>query len=257
MTKNKSKTTSILFIDSGIGGLSTLSTAFLPNKANYIYFADNKFSPYGSKSVDFLQQRLFDIIRNLSKKYSFKIVVLACNTATTTSISFLREQFPNLLIIGTEPAFKIALDKGFKHPAIIATPQTISHLKHKNLKRFLMIPNKDLAKIIEENLTFSSIKSKLKLLKMIYKIKNQTKKCDCIVLGCTHYVFIKELISKTTNLPIYDGNLGVTKQILRKNQPFTTQNSSFKLLLSDKNHILLQKYKKILGQILANQINLW
>lgn len=257
MTKNESKTTSILFIDSGIGGLSTLSKANTINTADFIYFADNKSSPYGSKSDKFLKQRLFDIISNLSKKYNFKIVVLACNTATTSSISFLRTKFPHLLFIGTEPAFKVAIDNKFNHPAIIATPRTIHHLKSKNLKNFLLIPHKNLARIIEEFLISPTTKTRLKLLKMIYTIKQQTKNCDCIILGCTHYVLIKELISKITELPILDGNSGVSEQIFRKNQPFSVPKSSYKLILSDKNRILLQKYKKILRQILANQINLW
>lgn len=256
MTKNKSNFPSILFIDSGIGGLSTLAETMVKNAANYIYFADNKFAPYGTKPDSFLKKRLFDIVFSLSKKYKLSMVVLACNTATTTSISFLRAKFPNLLFVGTEPAYKIALDKQFKRPAIIATPQTISHLSLKISKNFKLFPCKNLATLIEQHLTTNLIQSNFMLLKSIYSIKRQTKNCDCLVLGCTHYVFIKEKLSKVTKLPIFDGNLGVSKQISRNISDFSNIKPCCKLILSRKNHSLLQKYKKILKQILANQINL-
>ena len=256
MTKNKSESPSILFIDSGIGGLSTLSETMGKNIANYIYFADNKYAPYGTKSDSFLKKRLCDIIYSQSKKYKLSMVVLACNTATTTAISFLRTQFPNLLFVGTEPAYKLALDKTFKSPAIIATPQTINHLHLQTDKNFKFIPHKNLASLVEQNLTSNSMQSRLMLLKSIYNIKNQTKNCDCLVLGCTHYVFLKEKLSKVLNIPIFDGNPGVARQIIRNNPNISITKHDCKLILSKKNHTLLQKYKKILKQILANQINL-
>ena len=100
---------SILFIDSGIGGLSTLASSYNLTQANYIYFADNKFAPYGTKSDKFLKERLSTIVNYFSKKRNISMVVLACNTATTSTIKFLREKFPNLIFVGTEPAYNIAI----------------------------------------------------------------------------------------------------------------------------------------------------
>ena len=115
----------ILFIDSGIGGLTTLAENMKHMKANYIYFADNKYVPYGSKTTDFLIERLTKIIKFFIKKFNIKIIVLACNTATTTSIFALRQRFKNLIFIGTEPAYKVAIDNKFLHPVILARPHII------------------------------------------------------------------------------------------------------------------------------------
>lgn len=253
---NNNQAKSILFIDSGIGGLSTLAEVSKQTPSNYIYFADNKFAPYGTKNTRFLKQRLFDIVRSISKKYRLSAVVLACNTATTTSISYLRKCFHKILFVGTEPAFKVAIDKNFKAPALVATEQTVKHLNKNKLKNFLLIPHKTLASQIEEALTLNSPQSQFKLLKSIYLLKTQTKNRDCLVLGCTHYVLIKEKLSSLLKLPIFDGNNGVSKQIFRNNLQNQASKSSFKIILSHKNRILSQKYKKILKQILANQINL-
>lgn len=247
---------SILFIDSGIGGLTTLAEASKLSPLNYIYFADNKFAPYGTKSTHFLKQRLFDIVCSMSKKYKLSMVVLACNTATTNTISFLRNCFPELLFIGTEPAFKVASDKNFKSPALVATKQTVKQLNKIKLKNFSLIPHKSLASQIEDAIISNTPQSQFNLLKSIYLLKRQTKNNDCLILGCTHYIFIKEKLSSLLKLPIFDGNTGVSKQIFRNNLQNQASKSSFKIILSHKNRILSQKYKKILKQILANQINL-
>lgn len=245
----------ILFIDSGIGGLSTLSETLKLISADFIYYADNKNAPYGEKSDEFLRQRLNQIVVEVSEKYPLKMLVLACNTATTSSIDYLRKAFPKLTIIGTEPAAKLALDQGYCHPAILATPQTIKHLKLSKNSPFTFIPSKNLATIIEENLLSPNIKNSYKLLREIYSIKRKIRRCDCLVLGCTHYPFAKSVLKKVINLPIIDGNNGVARRICFFYNDFT-QKTSVKLILSSKNRQDKEKYKKILNQILANQINL-
>ncbi len=256
MQKNNYQIPSILVIDSGLGGLSTLAKVSKQTPANYIYFADNKFVPYGTKSDKFLKKRLLAIISKFSEKHKLSAVILACNTATTTAISFLRESLPHLLFVGTEPAFKIAMDKNYISPALIATPQTISHMNKTRLKNFKFLPHESLASQIESTLTQNTPRHHFKLLKSLYSIKNQLKDNDCLVLGCTHYVLIKENFSKLLNRPILDGNTGVSNQISKYITNKTSKNSSFKIILSKQNKVLMQKYKKILKQILANQIKL-
>lgn len=245
----------ILFIDSGIGGLGTLAETIKLVSTNFIYYADNKNAPYGEKSDEFLRQRLKQIILKVSKKHPLLMVVLACNTATTSSITYLRNTFPKLSIIGTEPAVKLAFDKGFHHPAVIATPQTIKHLKQKKFNGAKLLPSKNLAKLTEEHLISPNIKNSYELLKEIYSVKAKTRRCDCLVLGCTHYPFIKDTLKKIIDKPIIDGNTGVAKRIYFLIGDFT-QNLGIKFILSSKKRQDKQKYKKILNQILANQINL-
>lgn len=246
----------ILFIDSGLGGLSTLSKTFFLKPANYIYFADNKFAPYGTKSDAELKDRLHSIISNFDKKYNLISIVLACNTATTSSIEFLRKTHPHLNIIGTEPAFKVARDKNFKSPAILATPCTISHLSQKNLKDFHLIPESTLATCVENFYLTNSPKDKMNLLRKLYQIKESAKNNDCLILGCTHYSLIKEKFCKILKIPIIDGNDGVARQVFKTFNKSQQKLSSIKIILSLNNSNCLQKYKKILRQILAKQINL-
>lgn len=245
-----------MVIDSGLGGLSTLTQITRLTSFNYIYFADNKYAPYGKKSTIFLKNRLSQIISSFSKKYKIVAVVLACNTATTSSIDYLRNTFPKLTIIGTEPAYKIAKDKRYKYPAIIATPRTIDSISNKVDKTFKLLSNKNLASLIEKYYINPSPFNNFLLLKEILKIKHSVQSNDCLILGCTHYVFIKSKLSKFINIPLIDGNYGVSKQIFKFFGSKPNEKQSIKIILSDQNSNSLQKYKKILKQILANQIKL-
>ncbi len=112
-------------MDSGVGGISTLSavSALLPN--NYIYFADYLAHPYGNKSIDLVRQRLAQIVSSIQKKYPLAGVIIACNTATAMGISYLRTKFPSLRIIGMEPALNSALKTG-KNVLLLATPNTLN-----------------------------------------------------------------------------------------------------------------------------------
>ncbi len=241
----------ILFIDSGVGGISTLAETMKICFNNYIFFADNLYSPYGGKSEKFLKNRLKIIIENLCKKYNISLVVLACNTATTTSINFLRKEFKDIVFIGTEPAIKLAVDEEYIHPSLLATPQTIKHFKHRSISNLNKIPHKELASLIEHFLLNKNYINTFNLLKTIYSIKLQTHSNDCIVLGCTHYCLIEDLIFKITHKPCLNGNYGVARRVtsLIAN---SSKHPYVKIILSSKNSQLLQKYKKILKQILAN-----
>lgn len=250
MTKNY-----ILFIDSGLGGLTTLAETISTSPNNFIYFADNLHAPYGNKSTKFLKSRLVHIVDKFSKIYPLSMVVLACNTATTNTISCLRSKFPNLTFVGTEPAVALALKFNYKSSLTIATPQTINRLKNNKNAQTTLLKLPDLAKDIEHFMLFNDFLSKFKIYKTIFKLKKLLIKKDCLILGCTHYPLIKTALKKIINIPILDGNGGVAQRInslsLQK-QDF----SSVNIILSLQNCKLKEKYKKILKQILANQINL-
>ncbi len=247
----------VIFIDSGIGGLSTLATALSFLNFDSIYFADTHFAPYGTKTKKWLQTRLKDIVFKLSETIKPHCIVLACNTATTNTISNLRRCFPGIHFIGTEPALTLAKKLGFKHPILIATPQTIKSIKTHSAN-FVSLPN--LATNIETYITSRSYLSLYNILKDIFYIKTISKPCDCLILGCTHYVLIKDLISKYISIPIIDGNEGVSKQIaLIVNNKTIQQNltiPTIKFVFSSKDSIKHEKYKKILKQILAKPIKL-
>ena len=248
---------SLVFIDSGIGGLSTLSSTILNLKHNIIYFADNKFAPYGNLSKKQIMERIKAIVLTLKNKFKPLGFVIACNTATTSSIKDIRSQFKPDIFIGTEPAIKLSKKLGFYKPLVIATPQTIKQIKYS--KQIDALPLKHLAKSIETFAITKSVFSQYNLLKDIFYIKSKSNRNDCLVLGCTHYVIIKPIIKKYIDIPIIDGNEGVAREIGHKFLALTNNQQvkpSIKFIFSNDSKGLNENYKKILGQILANQINL-
>ena len=214
MNNNKSG-----MFDSGIGGLTVLKELrkILPNE-NYIYYADSKNNPYGEKSDSELMAIVTDIVDYLISK-EVKIIVIACNTATTRCINRLRKMYPDMIFVGTEPAIKVACDKNYKNTLVMATPGTIKSerthelvkLNKKRNQKITLLPCKGLADAIESG-------NKDNVNKVLHKLldKYVNDDIDSIVLGCTHYPHakknIKELFPKAK---LIDGNKGVTKQVVK------------------------------------------
>ena len=203
--------------DSGIGGTTTLKEIqnILPNE-DIIYYADSKNNPYGSKTKEELELITSNIVDYLIKR-DIKIIVIACNTATTNCIDYLRNKYKDIIFIGTEPAIKVACDKNYKNILVLATPTTIaSERTHelvnnnkKDYENFYLVPCNGLANAIERN-------DIIKIDKLLNEILTpyQHKKIDAIVLGCTHYPLIKNKIqSYFKNAQLMDGNKGVANQV--------------------------------------------
>lgn len=203
--------------DSGIGGLTTLEEIkkLLPNES-YIFYADTKNNPYGEKTKEELCNITEKIVDNLLKE-NVKLIVIACNTATTNCIDYLRNKYKDINFIGTEPAIKVACDNNYKNTLVMATPSTINSerthsLLENNIKEnenFYLIPCEGLANAIETN---NNKKIDELLNKYLNEYKN--KNIDSIVLGCTHYPIIKDKIHNFfPNAKLIDGNKGVAKRV--------------------------------------------
>ena len=206
--------------DSGIGGMTILEEIknLMPNE-NIIYYADTKNNPYGLKKDAELLKITNYIVKFLTNK-KCKIIVLACNTATTRCISKLRKKCPNITFIGTEPAIKLACDNGAKNILVLGTQATISsksvsnlvEINKKEYQNIYLQKCEGLAKAIET----SNTKLITKLLDR-FLIPYQNKNIDAIVLGCTHYPYIKrQILNYLPNVHIYDSSLGVAKETKRK-----------------------------------------
>lgn len=216
--------------DSGIGGLSILEKLLeVMPKENYLYYKDTKNCPYGNKTDEELLKITINITSYL-KKRKVKLIVIACNTATTKCIKYLREKFPNIIFVGTEPAIKVACDKNYKNILVLATPVTIKSeavtrlIKNnkKNNQNIYLAPCEGLAKAIEDN-DENKIK---KILKEILK-EYKNKKIDSVVLGCTHYSFVKEeILKELPNVELIEGALGVARQVKRKLKEVNKLNKS-------------------------------
>ena len=206
--------------DSGIGGLTVLKELrkLLPNE-NYIYYADSKNNPYGEKSDEELMGIVTGIVDFLIEK-EVKIIVIACNTATTRCINRLRKMYPDMLFVGTEPAIKVACDKNYKNTLVMATPGTIKSerthelvkLNKRNDQKITLLPCKGLAVAIESG-------NKDRINKVLHKLldKYTYENIDSIVLGCTHYPHVKKNIKEIfPKVKLIDGNKGVSKQVKRQ-----------------------------------------
>lgn len=215
----KTKNQPIGVFDSGVGGLSVLVElqALLPNE-NFVFLADQFYVPYGEKSKKELIELTSKITNYFIKEHNIKMMVVACNTATCGAIGELREKylFP---IVGTVPAIKPAAEKTkTKTVAIISTPSTSKSETLKNLinnycegVKVFNIGCQNLENTVEEG-DFDSLEVSALLSKYLGKVKNS--KADCLVLGCTHYPFLKSHIRKFIGRPIQliDGGKAIAKQ---------------------------------------------
>lgn len=206
--------------DSGIGGLSILNElkTTIPQES-FLYYGDSINCPYGEKS----DEELMDITRNIVrylKSEGCRLVVIACNTATTRCMKRLREEFPELIFVGCVPAIKVASDRNFKNTLVMATPATIESERTHELVRdnkrddqnIYLVPCFGLASAIERD-DMSEVKNILQNIFFEYKDKN----IDSIVLGCTHYPFIKkEILEEMPGVTLIDGSKGVANEVARQ-----------------------------------------
>jgi len=206
--------------DSGVGGLSVLKELhkLLP-KEDFIFVADQANVPYGEKS----QSKLCQLTSNISKfliKNDVKLIVVACNTATCNSIDFLRKKF-TVLFVGTVPAIKPAAEQTQnKCIGIISTPSTsesdyFSDLitKHAQGVKVVNIGCAGLENAVEKG-DLKSKETELLLKKYLAPIK--IAEADVIVLGCTHYPFLKTKIKSNLgpSVKIIDSGKAIAKRTL-------------------------------------------
>ena len=220
---NPTKDSPIGFFDSGIGGLSVLKEAIkLLPRESFIYFGDSKNAPYGIKTVEEIKKLSYAAVDFLLNKGA-KAIVIACNTATSAAASDLRSSYPQIPIIGIEPALKPAVQLHRRGKILImATPVTLVEKKFKNLMKsfeknseIIPMPCAGLAELIESgNIESQEVKEFLK-----DKLESHIdSNISSIVLGCTHYPFIKKHLSSIVgeDIPIIDGSLGTAKQLRRQ-----------------------------------------
>ena len=211
------------FFDSGVGGISVLkeSLKVLPNE-DFVYFGDSINAPYGTKDVNEVKKLTFNAVDFLLDK-GVKAVVIACNTATSAAIDDLREKYKDIPIIGIEPALKPAVEisRG-KSIIIMATPMTLAEKKFSNLMQqyneevhIVPLPCAGLVELIENGIIEGAeieryLKEKLK--------EFMGLDVGAIVLGCTHYPFIKNELSKIVGdkTVIIDGSIGTVNQLKRQ-----------------------------------------
>jgi len=205
--------------DSGVGGISVLADLIhqLPDE-EYIYFGDSGNAPYGVRSKEEVKKLSFDVVNHLLN-LKIKALVVACNTATSVAIEELRSSL-DIPVIGMEPALKPAIELNKRGKIVVmATPVTLREKKFNDLiEKFkhttnvVKMPCPGLVEIIEKDGKYASeINDYIKKVFSPYNIDE----IGAIVLGCTHYVFIKDVIVNIVgeNISIVDGNLGTARHV--------------------------------------------
>ena len=218
-----SKEDYIAVFDSGVGGISVLRQLrkILPDE-NYIYFGDSANAPYGSRPTEEVRQLTLAAVDKLTREYPVKALVVACNTATAAAITALRETYPDLIVIGIEPALKLAADHfPCGSLGVMATEVTLREEKFDLLvHRFdedctiYKIPAPGLVERIEAG-QGDSEETKDYLHQLL---KPYIGKLDALVLGCTHYPFVRRNISAILGpgTEIVHGGQGTARETKRR-----------------------------------------
>lgn len=217
------KNAPIGIFDSGSGGISVLRTALrmLPNE-RFLYFGDTANAPYGTKT----EEEVIALAKNVAEHLlheGCKALVIACNTATCAAAATLRAMYPDLIIIGMEPALKLAHDlRPEGDILVLATPVSLSSNKYRLLytaygEHAHSLPCPGLMDFVERG-DIDSDELKAYLTDKLSPFLQNGNIPAAVVLGCTHYVFLKNTIAAL--LPketlVLDGNEGTVRQLGRR-----------------------------------------
>ncbi|HEX4917034.1 MAG TPA: glutamate racemase [Limnobacter sp.] len=210
----------VAVFDSGVGGLSVLQAllARLPHES-FVFVADEKHLPYGDKQQAFITQRVLDLCA-WARGLPAKAMVIACNTATAAGATQARVRHPDWPIVGIEPAVKPAsmLTKTGV-VGILATSNTVASERFRllverfdPLARVLAVPCPGLVELIEE-CPMSQERVRARLKPVLDHLLAEG--ADVIVLGCTHYPFVKSLIQAQVgpDVPVIETGLPVARQL--------------------------------------------
>ena len=189
--------------DSGLGGLTVVQAISQMVKNSQIYYiADTLNAPYGDKSPREILQYSTDIAKYLIENYQIDALILACNTATSWAIAKLREIYPHLIIIGTEPGIKPAIESTTSGKiGVLATSATLLGDKYLRLVESLSkqkdvdIYQQACPSLVEQIEKGEIDTPQTRELLEGWIVPMRDSGVDTIVLGCTHYPLISHIIS--------------------------------------------------------------
>jgi len=210
----------VLFIDSGIGGISYCRDFFLKNPQETVYYlADNKNFPYGPRNKEELVSILITLTAKVLKKIGPKLIVIACNTATIAALSSLRKNFPQIPFVGTVPAVKPAAKASNNGKVgVLGTARTIEEIHSLSLTdetcEIIGIAAPELVEFIELHFDSSGEREKIEIVKK-YIEAFRAANVKTVVLGCTHFLFLLEEFRReaSPSIEVFDSLAGITKRI--------------------------------------------
>ena len=213
----------IAVFDSGVGGVSVLRElrALCPGERFY-YFGDSANAPYGKKTTEQVRELTLAAGKKLLVDRDCKALVVACNTATAAAITDLREAYPDRIVVGIEPALKLACDR---HPGgtvgIMATDVTLRERKlaalMERVKRdctVLRVHAPGVVELVEAGKCDTAEAVAL----MEQLLGPYVGKLDALVLGCTHYPFMRKAMAKVLGegVELLDGGEGTARETRRR-----------------------------------------
>ena len=208
----------IAVLDSGLGGLSVLRhlRQLLPGE-RFLYYGDSANAPYGTRTRQEVEALTLQAAELLMQR-GLKALVVACNTATSAAIESLRKKYPELIVVGIEPALKLAADH-FPGGGIgvMATPVTLREEKFCHLLsryegscQVYKIPAPQLVPLIEEGLVDTPLMEQT----LHDLLDPYIGKLDALVLGCTHFPFASHAMERMLGprTAVLDGGRGTARE---------------------------------------------
>jgi glutamate racemase len=205
---------SILVFDSGLGGLTVLrETVAARPDAHYVYVADDAFFPYGHHSEDQIIVRVVPLIGELIDAHKPDLIVIACNTASTLVMSYLRSAY-KIPFVGTVPAIKPACARSkTRRVSVLGTKGTVQREYTKGLIRdfaqgceVTLVGSPDLAALAESALSGKSVSDKDIADELapcfVGNGTDETARTDTIVLACTHYPLLLDRFTRLAPWPV-------------------------------------------------------
>lgn len=242
--------------DSGMGGLTVLADLLelLPTR-DYVYYGDAANAPYGEKTREQVQQFSMEITEKLIDKGCTSLVI-ACNTATSAAGELLRSKY-DFPIFGMEPALKPAVLSHQKGTILVmATSYTLTNDKYHRLRKtyqgdrkVIPVPAPKFVQLVEDGI-FRGEKVQEYLRELTQDI--DLKEVGSLVLGCTHFLFLKEELKQFfgDHIVIFDGNLGTARHVRNTLGPGTGTGkveiiSSGGKEMEEKSKWMLETYQKL------------
>jgi glutamate racemase len=213
----------VLFLDSGVGGIPYCRHFCLRNPGeNIVYLADRANFPYGKRNREELIAILRALVEKMVSLINPKIIVLACNTATVSAISPLRESFPGLPFVGTVPAVKPAVNGSRQGKVgVLGTERTLADpciadlaLKYGPGCEIIGIAAPELVEFVEYRCAAAGEEEKIRTV-LPYLERFRAAGADALVLGCTHFLHLLEEFRREAApaITVYDSVEGISRRI--------------------------------------------
>ena len=208
----------VAVFDSGVGGISVLRQLrkVLPNE-RYLYYGDSINAPYGTRSVEQIRELTLAAAEKVIVQ-GVKALVIACNTATSAALEALKERYPEIIVVGIEPAVALAAEQfPGGRIGVMATPATLKGKRFlENKARFdavcsiTPLPAPGLMELVEAGKSDTAEADAF--LKDL--LKPYLGQLDALVLGCTHYPFVENALRRVAgeNVKLFDGAVVTAQQ---------------------------------------------